>query len=166
MRPAGAPVSSVNLPCCNGFLEDLAGFEKSASQLVLDPFLAGFKKCTSQLFLDPSVLPVNVPDVGAFLKGLNSEASADNLPWGFLNASALTSFSQVPSDHLPVGFLKVAASVASATFRKSYAVRVSVFSVASETLASVASVAVVRASACRSRHRRREGPGLRGCGRT
>ena len=82
MRPAGAPVSSVNPPCCNGFLKDLAGFEKCASelvldlslagfekcasQLVLDPSLARYEKCTSQLFLDPSVLPVNVPDVGGF----------------------------------------------------------------------------------------------------
>ena len=48
VRPVGAPVSSVNPPYCNGFLKDLAGFEKCASQLVLDPSLAGYEKCTSQ----------------------------------------------------------------------------------------------------------------------
>ena len=148
VRPAGgparAPVSSVNPPCCNGFLKDLARFEKCASQLVLDPSLAGYEKFTSQLFLDPSVLPVNVPDVGGFLKGLNTEVSADNLPWGFLNASASTSFSEVPSDHLPVGFLKVAASVTSAAFTAS--LWSSELSVASEALAYGAAAAFAAAT--------------------
>ena len=97
------------------------------------------------------------------MKGLNSEASADNLPGGFLNASASTSFSEVPSDHLPVGFLKVEASVTSAAFTA--AVRNFELSVASEALASGASVAfavIVLASERRSQRIRREGPGFRG----
>ena len=143
MRPAGVPVSSVNSPCCNWFLKDLAGFENCASQLVLDPSLAGFENCTSQLFLDPSVLPVNVPDGGDFLKGLISEASANNLPGGFLNASALTSFSEVPSDHLPVGFLTLAASATSAAFTP--AVRNSELSVALEGSVMGASAAFAAA---------------------
>ena len=162
--PAGAPVSSVNPPCCNGFLRDLAGYEKCTSLLVLDPSLAGYETLiASQLCLDPSVIPVNVPDGGGFLKGLNSEASADNLPGGFLNALASTSFSEVPSDRQPVGFLTVAASVASTAFTA--AVRNSELSVASEASASGASAAfsaAVRASARRSRRLRREGPGPRG----
>ena len=72
VMPAGAPVSLVNPPCCNGFLKDLAGYEKCTSLLVLDPSLAGYETFTSQLRLDPSVLLVKVFDSGGFLKGLNS----------------------------------------------------------------------------------------------
>ena len=65
-------------------------------------FLVGYEKFTSLLFLDPSFLPVNLPGGRGFLKGSKSEVSADNLPGGFLNASASTSFSEVASDHLVV----------------------------------------------------------------
>ena len=44
--PAVSPVSSVNPPCCNGFFKDLVGFEKYASQLILDP---------SELIIDPYI---------------------------------------------------------------------------------------------------------------
>ena len=81
-------------PCCNGFLTDLSGFKKSASQLILDT----------------SFLPVNLPGGGGFfLKVLNSEASADNLPGGFLNASA----SYAVYVNLLVVFLKVTTSATS-----------------------------------------------------
>ena len=70
---------------------------------------------------------------------LTSQASADNLPGGFLNALTSTSFSEVPSDLQPVCFLTVAASVASAAFTA--AVRNSELSVALEASASGVSVA-------------------------
>ena len=89
--------------------------------------------------------------------GKFAEASAENLPWGFLKTSGSTSFSEVPSDHPPVGFLKVAASVVSAAFTA--AVRNSELSVSS--VASAAFAAALRASACCSQGQRREGPGHR-----
>ena len=78
--------------CCNGILKDST--------------LAGFKKSASQLLLDPSFLPVNLPGGRSFLKGSNSEESAYNFPGSFLNASAST----VVSVNLPIGFLRVATS--------------------------------------------------------
>ena len=95
------------------------------------------------------------------MKCSKSEASAENLPGGFLNALALISFSEVSSVSPPVGFLIVASSVASAAFTA--AVRDSELSVASKESASGASAAfaaAVQASVHYSRRLRREGPGL------
>ena len=94
-------------------------------------------------------LSVILPGGRGFLKGSNSEASADNLPEGFLTASSSIYFLEVSTVNLPVGMLRMAASVITATFTA--AVRNSELSVVFKVLALgaiEAFAAAVWSSAC------------------